>query len=246
MSMLLRRRFVARAAHALLLALLCALLLALLAPLSCAASDLTPEERRWLQGAAPVLSFARSTGLPLDVIVQPQPTPLAAPLSLAFIGGRCKLVLSMRANPEVTTTLARIEPELLDETIELMAAHELGHCQRYVDGHWHGLPAGFALRPPAMRDPVLRAEYEQMRAVRREEGYADLVALAWVEQRHPALFARLHAWLMAERTNGRIPGSHHDTLAWARLARGGVVPDGSSIFNAAAALWTAGLVAEDD
>jgi hypothetical protein len=50
---------------------------------------------------------------------------------------------------------------------------------------------------------------------------------------------------MAERSNGRVPGSHHDTLAWARLAQGGVARDKTSIFDAAAALWTAGLAAED-
>ena len=231
--MLRLRRFTARAA------------LALLVALPCAAASLTPEEQRWLQGASPVLAFARSAGLPLDVIVQPQLTPRAAPLSLAFVEGRCKLVLSMRGNPEVAASLSRIEPELLDVTLELMAAHELGHCQRYVDGHWHGLPAGFAPRPLAVQDPVLRAEVEQMRAVRREEGYADLVGLAWVQQRHPALFPRLHAWLMAERSNGRVPGSHHDTLAWARLARDGVTRDSASIFDAAAALWSAGLLADD-
>jgi hypothetical protein len=233
MAMLCLRGFMARAA------------LALLVALPCAASDLTAEERRWLQGVSPVLGFARGARLPLDVIVQPQPAPEAPPLGLAYIGGRCKLVLSLRGNPEVAASLARIEPDLLDATLELMAAHELGHCQRYVDGYWHGLPAGFAVRTPDVKDPVLRAEVEQMRAVRREEGYADLVGLAWVQQRHPALFPRLHAWLMAERSIGRVPGSHHDTLAWARLARDGVARDRSSIFDAAAALWTAGLVADD-
>ena len=233
MTMLCLRGFMARAA------------LALLVALPCAASDLTPEERRWLQGASPVLSFAREAGLPLDVFVQRQPAPVAAPLALAFIGGRCKLVLSLRGNPEVAASMARIEPDLLDVTLELMAAHELGHCQRYVDGHWRGLPAGFALPPPAVKDPLLRAEREQMRAARREEGYADLVGLAWVQQRHPALFPRLHAWLMAERSNGRVPGSHHDTLAWAHLARDGVARESSSIFDAAAALWAAGLAADD-
>ena len=97
-----------------------------------------------------------------------------------------------------------------------------------------------------MQDPVLRAEKEQAHAIRREEGYADLVGLAWVQQRHPALFQRLHAWLTAERSNGRVPGGHHDTLAWARLALDGVAGEnGSSIFDAAAALWTAGLAAGD-
>jgi hypothetical protein len=219
--------------------------LALLVTLPCAASDRTPEEQRWLQAASPVLSFARAAGLPLDTVVQRHPTPGAAPLALAFVGGRCKLVLSLRGNPRVAAALASIEPDLFDVTLELMAAHELGHCQRYVAGHWHGLPAGFAPRPPAVQDPVQRAEAAHLRAGRREEAYADLVGLAWVQQQHPARFARLHAWLIAERSSGLVAGSHHDTLAWARLARDGVAPAGSSIFDAAIALWTAGLAADD-
>ena len=63
------------------------------------AADLTPLEMRWLQGVAPVVTQARTAlVLPLDVVVQPQDAPGAPPLALAFIDGRCKLVLSMRGN----------------------------------------------------------------------------------------------------------------------------------------------------
>jgi hypothetical protein len=62
--------------------------------------DLTAIERTWLEAAAPVLSYARAQRLPLDIIVQPQPTPGETPLGMAFVDGRCKLVLSMRGNPE--------------------------------------------------------------------------------------------------------------------------------------------------
>ena len=117
---------------------LAALLLALPA---CHASDLTSTEMRWLRGAWPVIAFVRNEKLPLDIVVQPQANPGAAPLALAFVDGRCKLVLSMRGNAEAEATLERIAPELLDATLELMAAHELGHCRRYLDGAWHGLPA---------------------------------------------------------------------------------------------------------
>ena len=99
-----------------------------------AAADLSPTEQRWLRGSWPVVAYAKAAGMPLDIVVQPQPTPGLAPLALAFIDGRCKLVLSMRGNPEAEATLARIEPELVGPTLELMAAHELGHCRRYLDG----------------------------------------------------------------------------------------------------------------
>lgn len=221
------------------------LFLLLLAATVCRAVELSETEQRWLKGVRPVLAYARSAGIGLDVVVQPQPTPGHAPLALAFVDGRCKLVLSMRGNPQAQATLDRIEPELLDAALELMAAHELGHCRRYLDGSWYGLPAGFADRVPEAVGPELHDAWVQMKATRREEGYADLVGLAWTAQRHPQLYTRLHAWLVAERSTDLMPGSHHDTLAWVRLAREGIAPGMASIFAAAAALWPAGLAADE-
>lgn len=216
-----------------------------LAPFGCVAADLTPTEARWLKGVWPVVAFARQANLPLDVVVQPQPAPGAAPLALAFVEGRCKLVFSLRGNTEAQATLERIEPDLLDAALELMAAHELGHCRRYVDGAWHGLPAGFVASVPQDLSPELRAAYVDMKAVRREEGYADLVGLAWAHQQHPQHYARLHAWLVAERSRDLIQGSHHDTLVWVRLAEHGAALQHSSIFAGPAGLWAAGLAVGD-
>jgi hypothetical protein len=215
-----------------------------LASASCLAADLTATEMRWLRGSWPVVAYARASGMPLDVVVQPQLAPGAAPLALAFVDGRCKLVLSMRGNAEAESTLARIEPELFGATLELMAAHELGHCRRYLDGAWYGLPAGFTPSIPDGLDPELRAAYVDMASLRREEGYGDLVGLAWTEQHHPAEYARLHAWLVEERRRDRVAGSPHDTLAWVRLAEHGIAPAGTSIFAGPAALWRSGLAAE--
>ncbi len=163
---------------------------------ACLASELTPTEMRWLRGIWPVIGFARETRLPLDIVVQPQPTPGAAPLALAFAAGRCKLVLSMRGNPQAQATLARIQPDLLDATLELMAAHELGHCRRYLDGAWHGLPAGFiAAVPPDALNSEMRVAYADMKAARREEGYGDLVGLAWTQRHHPqSINACMRGW----------------------------------------------------
>jgi hypothetical protein len=205
------------------------------------AADLTPTEVRWLTGAAPVVAFAKDNKIPLDIVVQPQDTPGAAPLALGFVDGRCKLVLSMRGNPEAEATLARIEPDLLNAALELMAAHELGHCRRHLDGSWLVLPAGLVAREPATLSTEDRATYVQMRSTRREEGYADLVGLAWAQQRHAPLYGRLHRWLLAERSKDLIPGAHHDTLAWIQLAGDGRTLAGGSIFHGAAALWPRGL-----
>jgi len=212
-----------------------------LASASCLAADLTATEMRWLRGSWPVVAYARGSGMPLDVVVQPQLAAGAAPLALAFVGGRCKLVLSMRGNPEAEATLDRIEPDLLGATLELMAAHELGHCRRYLDGAWYDLPAGFTPSIPEGLGPELRAAYVDMAALRREEGYGDLVGLAWTAQHHPAQYARLHAWLVEERTRDRVEGSPHDTLAWVRLADHGVATAHDSIFAGPALLWRSGL-----
>ena len=210
------------------------------------AADLTPTERRWLQGMGPVITFARQAELALDIVVQPQPAPGLAPLALAFVGGRCKLVLSMRGNPAAQATLDRIAPHLLDAALELMAAHELGHCRRYLDGAFYELPVGFSAPDVAASlSPELKTEYLAMKAVRREEGFGDLVALAWVQEHHPQRYAALYAWLLAERSKDRIPGSHHDTLAWLRLVQEGAALAGPSIFSSADALWAAGIAADE-
>jgi hypothetical protein len=204
-------------------------------------AELTATETRWLQGIWPVVRFAQKSGLPLDVVVQPQDAAGAAPLALGFVDGRCKLVLTMRGNPEAEATLARIAPDLLDAALELMAAHELGHCHRYLDGTWLAPRAAFAADDPPGLDPALRAAYRAMRAVRREEGYADLVGLGWTRERHPELYLRLHAWLVDERAHDLVAGSQHDTLAWLRLAGDADALAGGSMFAAAARVWAAGL-----
>lgn len=221
------------------------LVFGMLASMASLAAELTPTETRWLKGAWPVVTFAREARLPLDIVVQPQATPGAAPLALAFVDGRCKLVLSMRGNPEAETALDGIAPELRDAALELMAAHELGHCRRYLDGAWYGLPAGFSTDVPDALSPELRVAYADMQAARREEGYGDLVGLAWTRQQHPQHYERLYRWLVEERSRDRVRGSPHDTLAWVNLAKDSAALQDGSIFVAASLLWTRGLVADD-
>jgi len=215
---------------------------ALLGAGACLASGVTETETRWLRGAWPVISHARAEQLPLDVVVQPQPNPDVVPLALGFVDGRCKLVLSLRENPAAARALEGLEPELVNPALELMAAHELAHCRRHLDGAWARLPAGFSAPAiPEGLDSGLHGDYAAMQATRREEAFADLVGLAWTQRRHPQLYARLHAWLVGMRSADRVPGSHHDTLAWVMLARDGRTLSGPSIFASATALWRAGL-----
>ena len=217
-----------------------------LLPTWAAAAELTKLEARWLRGVMPVLEYARQARMPLDVVVQPQATPGLPPLAMAFVDGRCKLVLSMRDNPSAQATLNRIDADLLDATLEMMAAHELGHCNRHAAGHWQQLPPGLpedaAHRVPAGLRPERHADYLRMQATRREEAYADLAGLAWVRQRHASVFSRLRDWLVSERSRDLIPGSHHDTLAWLRLAADGHALQMQRSPFAADALWAQGFV----
>ena len=214
------------------------------------ALDLLPLEQRWLQGIAPVLAFARATGYPLDLIVQRQAAPGHTPLAVAFVDGRCKLVLSMRGNAAAQDTLDAISPELLGAALELMAAHELGHCERYLAGMFARLPAGFqaaeaaagASADPGPATPAPLAD-AWAQALRREEGYADLVGLAWTRHRHPQLYPRLHAWLLAERSSDALRASSHDTQVWLRLVRDAAVLADASIFSNATRVWVRGLQA---
>ena len=206
-----------------------------------AQSTLTDTETRWLQLSAPAIGYAREQGLPLDIVVQPQPTPGNAPLAMAYINGRCKLVLSMRGNPEAQSSLEAIPPDLLQPVVEAMAAHELGHCWRYVRGAWHTVPAGFA---PAQRetDPVHSQRLSEMQQTRREEGFADLVGLAWTLKKHPQHYTQVHAWLVHYRQDDTLPGSHHDTLAWVQLAaEPAAFGVAASLFEQAWPLWQQGL-----
>jgi hypothetical protein len=211
------------------------------------AADLSDTEARWLSAATPVLSHALAEKLPVDVVVQPQPTPGQSPLAMAFVDGRCKLVLSMRGNGAADIALRDVELSLRDAVIEAMAAHEIGHCWRHVQAMWNALPAGFS-EVPAADDDAGSAEMARlrhdMRATRREEGFADLVGLAWTLKQRPQQYRRVHAWLTRQRERQDVPGSHHDTRAWVRLAADSAAFDVGttpSLFQQAHALWQRGL-----
>lgn len=201
-----------------------------------ASSALTALETRWLKAGAPVIAYARAQGLPLDIVVQPQAAPDAVPLALGFANGRCKLVLSMRGNAQVEAVLASVRADQKSLMIEAMTAHEIGHCQRYAQGDWHQVPAGF-VAPRTRRMPALAQE---LAATRREEGYADLVALAWMHQHHLADYRTVLDWMSSVRA-GMASGSH-DTASWLALAaEPAVFDDADTPFEQAQKLWQQGL-----
>lgn len=214
---------------------------------SAVAADLTDTEKRWLTAAAPVLNYARQLPLPIDIIVQPKAGPDDVPLALGFAAGRCKLVLSMRGNPAAEAVLAGVAPERQAILIEAMTAHELGHCWRYAQGVWHALPGGFTEAAGSVpATPALRALSEELRQTRREEGYADLVALAWMQQRHPGRYEEVYQWLEGLRRQPGHEQASHATEAWLRLAESGRAFAGQgTAFEQAYTLWQRGLGEEE-
>jgi hypothetical protein len=172
--------------------------------IAASAAELTTQEVRWLKAAAPVLAFSQTQQLAIDITVQPQAGPNDVALAMGFADGRCKLVLSLRGNPDAERVLDGMPPDQQDLLIETMAAHELGHCWRYAQHAWHALPTGFIGSADG--------------AAQREEAYADLVALAWVQMRHPGQYSEVYRWLSGLRDSRTLSAGNHDTRTWLRLA----------------------------
>ncbi len=216
-------------------------------PPAAQAADLTELEQKWLTAAWPVIVYAKALQLPLDVIVHPEMKANDVPLAMGYDKGRCKLVLSLRDNPQAEATLAGVDASRHRLLIETMAAHEVGHCWRYAQGKWHTLPAGFdKARDKPVTANTAQAKSPAIREERHEEAFADLFGLAWVLHFHPEQYPQVYAWLQAQRNDPSLPGSSHDTLAWVKLAqdRGHFEP-ASSLFEQAAGLWRQGLRDEE-
>lgn len=206
-------------------------------------ADLTEAETRWLTAGMPVLAYAKQIKLPIDIIVQPQARPNDVPMAMGFDKGRCKLVLSMRGNPDAEAILDAVAPAQRALMIEAMTAHEVGHCWRYAQGSWHALPSGF--------EGINREQGDQgglaseLRDTRREEGFSDLVALAWIQSRHPGQYAQVYDWLRQVRQQQPVDGGSHDTRAWLQLAPSGKVFSAQgSPFEQVTALWSKGVAVE--
>ena len=217
-------------------------MLMLAAPSAWAEARLTETETRWIAAGMSVVRYARGADLPVDIVVQPSDEPGASPVAMGIKDGRCKLVLSMRGNAGATALVASVPPSAFDAVVGAVFAHEIGHCWRYVQGEWNALPSDFS-RPST--DAAADAQAKPaLGESRREEGYADLVGLAWTRRAHPQQYAEVRNWLERFRADA-LPGEHHDTLAWIALARDPRVFNGSSVFQAAATLWPQALTRAD-
>jgi hypothetical protein len=209
------------------------------------AEPLTATEGLWLLAGRPVLAFAQAQGLPLDIVVRLEDSPGETPLGTAFSEGRCQLVLSMRGNPEAQATLDRMDADLVGPVIEALTAHELAHCWRHLQHSWGTLPPGMKSDIDfSLVSDEQAALLQAMWTARQEEGYADLVGLAWTLQHHPARYDEVHAWFVRLRARQPIPSGPHDTRAWIRLSENmGAFEPSASVFDQATPLWTTGLTA---
>ncbi len=214
---------------------------ALYATTSWGEARFTENESRWLAASAPVVIYARQQLLPIDIIIQPQNAPDHAPISMAFLNGRCKLVLSMRDNPWADQIVESIEPELFEALAQAITAHEVAHCWRFTQGVESSLAAGFIdLKKPAFSHTLQSAEES-----RTEEGFADLFGLAWTQARHPEKYTQVHRWFTHKREHQRIPGGEHDTRIWVKLAKDpAIFKAASTPFEQVIGPWTQGLLSE--
>ena len=221
---------------------LCLAALMLMSPLTRAQEPLAPIETKWIAAAMPVVRQARAQQLAIDIVVQPGDQPDASPIAMGIKDGRCELVLSLRGNPGADALFASVPPGLFVAAAEAVFAHEIGHCWRWMQGEWNGLPAGFAEALDEAGDtPEIAALRRAMRGTRREEGYADLVGLAWTRRAHPAQYAAVRDWLLHFRADA-MPGEHHDTSAWLRLAHEpSAFEAGGDLFREAQTWWERGL-----
>jgi hypothetical protein len=225
---------------------LCLVLIVLTAPHARADGALTGIETQWIGAGMPVVRYGRAQQLPIDIVVQPGDEPEASPIAMGIKDGRCKLVLSMRGNPGATALRASVPADLFSAIVEAVFAHEVAHCWRYMQGQWNALPAGFADQADDVADnSEIVTLKRQMRETRREEGYADLVGLAWTRQAHPQHYASVHGWFERFRIDAQ-PGEHHDTGAWLQLATAPSAFDpAQELFRQAESLWERGLRATD-
>ena len=213
---------------------LCVAALLLAAPFAQADARLSETETRWIAAGMSVIRYARGAELPIDIVVQPSDQPNSSPIAMGIKEGRCKLVLSMRGNPGATALVASVPADLFDAVVGAVFAHEIGHCWRYVQGEWNALPAGFSR---GAGDATDTAPKPSLGESRNEEGYADLVGLAWTRRAHPEQYGEVRSWLERFRADA-LPGEHHDTAAWLRRAPAPSSFDPSvSLFQQAKLLW---------
>jgi len=207
---------------------------------------LTERETSWLAAGVPVLRYAAREGLSIDVVVQPDDQPDLSPVAMGIRNGRCTLVVSMRGNAEIDSLSRGVPTTLFVPVTQAIIAHEVAHCWRFMGGGPHAASAVPAGAAAGQSPTALEYAEREMRLTRREEGYADLVGLAWTLHAHAGQYEQVRAWLAAYRRDPAIRGDHHDTGLWIDLARDkAAFAPADNLFLQASPVWERGLKLEE-
>jgi len=218
----------------------------LISTLALADGALTERETSWLVAGVPVLRYAAREGLSIDVVVQPDDQPDLSPVGMGIRNGRCTLVVSMRGNAEIDSLSRSVPTTLFVPVAQAIIAHEVAHCWRFMGGGPHAAPAVPADAAAGQSPTALESAEREMRLTRREEGYADLVGLAWTLHAHAGQYEQVRAWLAAYRRDPAIRGDHHDTGLWIDLAHDkAAFTPADNLFLQANAVWKRGLQIEE-
>ncbi len=185
----------------------------------------------WVEAAREVLQDPFFQTLPVSVRMLKSPES-SSPASMRLTDdSRCELLLQHRPNPkEAQVVLSQASPSLRPLLLRAVIVHELAHCWRYQDRP-ETLESLFQLSHLARVDERLAPEVERLR--QQEETFADMVALSWVEHRHPGRLQPMLTAFFGLRTDPRLSRGAHDTLAaLERVRRHGMVY-GETPFHAA-------------
>ncbi|MBP8270303.1 MAG: hypothetical protein KAX42_00375 [Sphaerotilus sp.] len=206
--------------------LLSTLWLAVLLAMPAAAQD-------WEQVAAELLQRPEFKALPLQIRTTRVQSLGGSPIEVELQTGLCMLHLRTRGHP-ATTQLLALAPRQ-DHTLWMQAilVHEIAHCWRWQEDA-PALQKLAALTSHPQADP--RTVRQAVRQHQREEAFADVAALAWVQRVAPEHFQSLLDTFQRLRSDLRLSVGAHDTrLALERVRRVGF-PPGVPPFQAASML----------
>lgn len=157
----------------------------------------------WEPVAAAMLQRPEFEALPLQLRTAQGQSLGGAPIEVQIQTGLCVLHLRTRGHPATAWLLALALPQ--DRTLWMQAilVHEIAHCWRW-------------------QEDASALQQITPRQHQREEAFADVVALAWVQRVAPARFDALLDTFQRLRSDLRLSTGAHDTrLALERVRRAG-------------------------
>lgn len=198
-------------------------------------TDFTALESKWIKNIDPVVRYGLEQKLKITVAVNVNVKNGISPIG---IDTSCKFILNFRDNKAALDLEDSIPDEIYKPVSEAIAAHELAHCWRSINGLYGVLPPGI-MDTASLDDEKVK----KIRLERREEGFADLVGLAWVQSRYSAqTYAEVLEWFKEFRSDPDYSGDSHDTRVWLELAGDMKIDKNTPIFEQVMPRWRSGLL----